>query len=216
MEKYVKSTVHDHIFSTQELEKLIKWFNQVPEADNQGIDPKGNINKHLNYDLPISPVHQIIKPKINELIGPDHIFNSGAYKELRHPYATHIDNTYFISLAIGELTQNKKYEAAVLIPLVEHEKFNTVIFDIDDDKINLPMGGEMPQSWLTVEDNGLDLDDFDHINEPTRSQVKKLPVDFVAKWKLGSLIVWRRNQLHASTNFAKFGLIKKFIIVFIS
>lgn len=216
MEKYVKSTVHDHIFSTQELEKLINWFSQVPLADNQGIDPKGNINKHLNYDLPISPVYQIIKPKIDEIIGHNHVFNAGSYKELRHPYATHIDNAFYISLSIGEFTQNKKYEAAVLIPLVEHEKFNTVIFDIDDDKIELPMGGEMPQSWLTVEDNGLNLDDFDHINEPTRSQIKKLPVDFVANWKLGSLIVWRMNQLHASTNFAKFGLIKKFIIVFIS
>ena len=212
MIKYIESKEYENVFSLEELEKLTNWFNLIPLSENQGLDPQGSVNKQLDYDRPISLVHKIIRPKINQILGPDHIFSAGSYKELKVPYATHIDNAAYISLSNSEATGDKKYEAAILIPLIENEKFNTVVFDIDD-QINLPMGGEMPNSWLGPE-NDLDLDDFDHVPEPARSQIKKLPVAFVAQWKLGNVIVWRRNQLHASTNFAKFGLTKKFIIVF--
>jgi len=52
--------------------------------------------------------------------------------------------------------------------------------------------------------------------KPARSQLKRLPIDAVAEWKIGNVITWHKDQLHCSTNFAKYNLRKKMIVIFIA
>jgi hypothetical protein len=217
----IQPKVYENIFSLKELQFLINWADNEPVSGFQGLDEirKVDVNKSLHYDVPGSPANLIIRPKLSQIVGSNHRFVGGSYKELKTPYAPHIDNDaymiYLSKTSDSNIPNNINSELAFLIPLVEDERFKTVLFDIDDQDLFLAMGDPMLEHWLGGE-NDLDINDFDHVPEPTRSQIKRLPVDYVAPWKLGSIIVWRRSQLHTSTNYAKFGLTKKFIIVFVA
>lgn len=219
MDNCAESKVYENIFSMKELQILINWADNQPVSNFQGLDAARTIdvNKSLHYDVPGSPANKIIRPKLNQIVGSNHRFVGGSYKELRTPYSPHIDNdaymVYMSKTSDSNILADINSEFAILIPLVEDERFKTVVFDIDDKEIFIAMGDPMLEHWLG-EENDLNMDDFEHVPEPTRSQIKRLPVDYVATWKLGNIIVWRRSQLHSSTNYAKFGLIKKFIIVF--
>ena len=103
---------------------------------------------------------------------------------------------------------------AVLIPLVENEHFNTVTFKCYDSNYG-GQGDPFKPEWLTSS-NDLDLELFTHIRPEVRKDISKLPFDKMFNWKLGSCFMWPRDQLHSSTDFGKYGLLKKFMILFIA
>ena len=101
----------------------------------------------------------------------------------------------------------------VLIPLLEDPEFRTIVFDVHSQE-DLGMGEPLPEQYLTGK-NDLDLGWFTHMEESARSQIPKFSVDKIFNWKLGNMITWPRTKLHASTDFSKFGLCKKFVILWI-
>lgn len=201
--------VFDSVFTVDEINQLRMDQHQRPIA--------GSVNniqdKCLDYQLPMSVAHRIIKPKLDSLIGPDHEFSTGCYKDAWAPYRTHIDNTEFQTNNY-KFGVTKRYNLSVLIPLVEDPEFRTVLFDVHSNE-NLGMGQPLPEKYLTS-NNNLDLAWFSHMNGVALEQIPRIPLDSVWQWKLGSFIVWSRTQLHSSTDFSKFGLCKKFVIIFLA
>lgn len=212
MRKPSLGKVYKNVFSLDEIRELQAWLDNQPVS---AVDAGGsNLNKNIDYHIKFSPPHRIIKPKLDKLIGPDHEFSTGGYKECSSPYQIHIDH-YAFQKNHQSFTNKQTHELALLIPMVEGPEFKTIFFDVFDTEYN-EMGAPVPESWLTVEDNGLDLNDFGHVNEPTKLQITHIPLDCVVDWQLGSMLQWDRYQLHASSNFARFGVIKKFIVIFLA
>jgi hypothetical protein len=209
----MKTQIIENAFLLDEIHQLINHFNNAPITITE---PNGNRNKSLDYHLPDSIVYKIIKPKLDKLVGATHEFGSGAYKECVAPYGTHVDTTDAQKqLSVVIFDDSNKHNVAVAIPLIEGDFFKTVTFDYFPEK-NPGMSKPLLDEALMSTPNNLNLEDFDHIPEPTLSQVKYLPVDAVFNWKLGSMIMWDRRQLHTSTNFAKFNQTKKFIVIFVA
>ena len=206
----------DGIFNAKEIDILLKHFEHK-QSNLHPTDGYDNaINKALDYDVPGSLVNLVVRPKINRLLGSDHSFSVGSYKECTSPYPPHIDNEYrHVKLhRFDKEAEQKSHNLAILIPLVENSAFCTVMFDIFSD-VDYTPNTPYPREWLSSQ-NTLDLDKFDHLPEQLRHETKFLPVSLEATWSLGSVIIWRRNQLHTSTNFAKYGLTKKFIVIFLN
>jgi hypothetical protein len=205
----IKSRVYENIFTPEEIKILQRDQDVRPVV----LDTNGIIDKNLDYHIKHSISHKIIRPKINEIIGHNHDFSSGCYKEAHRPYQTHVDNSMFQNKWY-KFTTNFNHNSVVLIPLVEGPQFNTAFFNVWSDE-DLGMGQLLPDQYLT-ESNNVDLNLFTHIKEPVRAQISKLSVDNIWSWKLGNVIVWNRNQLHSSTDFAKYGLVKKFAVLFLA
>ena len=211
------SKVYDHMFGKDEICQLIDWFKVVPNSESSELmeDYKVAVNKNLDYHIPDTFAREIIKPKMDMIFGEDHTCRGGSYKEISKPHPTHIDNDDF-HRPIAHLftTTDRKYEAMVIIPLMEHPEARTVFFDIFDDK-DPGVGTEMPTDWLT-DNNGLPASWFAHHKESVANQCLQLPVDQVVQWKVGSVIVWGVDQLHCSTDYTPFGLTKKFIFLMVA
>jgi hypothetical protein len=211
------SMIYENIFSLKEIEILLKYFDTQPYTHIEEVN--GVIrckNKNLDYQIPNSLVHNIVRPKLQLLLG-DHEISSGSYKESYFPYATHVDGRHRPDMLDGTIYQIEtklNLDIAVLIPLSENFNYKTVTFNAYDEKYN-GMGTELKEEWL-VSSNDLDLNEFDHIQESVRKNLVKLPLDKIFTWKIGSVFTWNRDQLHTSTNFAKHNLIKKFMILFIA
>jgi hypothetical protein len=209
----MNSKIYQNIFSAAELTILQDHFDQKPfthiQIENDVVWCK---NKNLDYHIPNTPVYEIVKAKITEIIG-EHNIASGSYKESYVPYRLHIDGSGrpdFKLNSISNLEPNK--DVAVLIPLNENKNFRTITFRCYDS--TFPKNSPLKNEWLNSANN-LDLDYFTHINENDRKHIPLLPLDQIYEWKLGSCFLWPRSQLHTSTDFAKYGLIKKFMILFI-
>jgi hypothetical protein len=212
MQKSDLGKIYKNVFSLDEIRELQTWLADQPVSI---VDPGGhNLNKNLDYHIKASAPHRIIKPKLDKLIGSDHEFSTGGYKECSSPYQIHIDH-YAFQKNHQSFANKQTHELALLIPMVEGPEFKTILFDVFDKEYN-EMGAPVPESWLTVEDNGLDLNDFGHFKDQTKSQITHIPLDCVFDWHLGSVLQWNRYQLHASSNFARFGAIKKFIVIFLA
>lgn len=178
------------------------WNEKLQQAD-----------KSLDYHLPQSVVRRVIKPKLDSIIGADHEFSMGCYMQALKPLPTHIDNYASMTRHHG-FSYARQYQCSVLIPLAEDPEFRTVIFDVlsEDD---LGMGQPLPAQFLTGS-NDLDLTWFSHVPEAARCQIPQLPLQMIYQWKLGSMVIWPRTALHTSTDFGKFGLQKKWVIIFIA
>jgi len=220
MQNYPKSLFLENVFSSLELDELASHFSEQSVAHH--YVPQNTKNKNLDYDIDGSPVNRIVKPKLAEILhDPEHEFFGGAYKEYTIPFQLHVDNV----LPTAKLTFRKqtRHSTAFLIPMVEHECLKTAIFDVF-----FPIGhnfhamGSTEQAlkelepFLSAENNSADVDDFDHLKDPFLSLVSHIPVDRIQPWKLGSVITWHFDQLHCSTNFAKFGITKKFMVLMIN
>jgi hypothetical protein len=204
-----KTEIHKNVFTRDEINILRQDQHQRPVSQTQ----EKIYNKNLDYHLPESVPRKIIKPKLDSILGPDHIFKTGCYKDAWRPYATHVDTYDFHERHYNFPGENHAYNCAVLIPLNEDPSFRTVIFDVHSEK-SVGMGAILPEEFLTSQ-NDLDPEWFTHIDPAVVNQIKKLPVDKIFHWRLGDLVIWPRTALHSSTDFAKFGLFKKFIIIFI-
>lgn len=203
----IKSCVYKNVFSQGEVDLILDYFARLPVAN----ELNGNIDKNLDYHVKSSLAYKLIKPKINSIIG-EHNFQNGSYKECTSPYTVHIDNrAWWDDGTTYTFDVEQKHECFLLIPLVTDTRFRTVIFDVLSADKYL-MGEIMPQEWLG-EKNSLDLQDFSHIKSDTKEQVQYLPLDIDAVWQAGDVIRWHRNQLHCSSDYAKYSLTKKFILL---
>jgi hypothetical protein len=211
----MKSTIYKNLWTIEEITYLQSHFDAQPYTHIQEIN--GVLwckNKNLDYHIPNTPVYEIVKPKIQNILGNHEIAN-GSYKESYFPYAHHIDGYHRPDFKESFQAKNTmEHDTAFLIPLVENTHFNTISFNCFDPYYET-MGGKLKDEWLNSYNN-LNLDDFDHISSEFRQDISKLPVDKIFNWKVGNAFSWKRDQLHASTNFAKYRLVKKFIIIFIA
>ena len=208
------SKIYKNLWTVDELTYLQKFFDQQSYTYIQEVD--GILwckNKNLHYHIPGSPVYKIIRPKLQEIFG-NHEMANGCYKESYFPYATHVDGYNRPDFKENIISDQLNHDVAVLIPFSENEHFNTITFNCYD-SFYADMGGQLPTKWLTSS-NDLDLNLFTHINPNVRKDIAKLPVDVLYNWQLGSCLTWGRDQLHSSTDFAKYGLMKKYIILFIA
>lgn len=205
----MKGTIQN-LFTKEEIALLAQDCDSRPLAVYNNVV---NINKNLDYHFEGSVSSKILKPKLDQVFGQDHHVAQGCYKVNSLPLGTHIDNA-------GTLYQWEKqdlppkHQAGMIIPLNESEHFCTVTFDVFSDTWH-GMSELLPAEYETGS-NDFDMDRLDHIPEPARSQLKKFNIDHVFEWKIGDAVVWNKNQLHCSTNFAKYGLEKKFILLFIA
>lgn len=202
--------IFDNLFTQEEIALLSADCDSRPIAAYNNVV---NINKNLDYQFEDSVSRQILKPKLDQIFGEDHIVAQGCYKINSLPLGTHIDNDGTLYKWAKEDTP-AKHETGMIIPLNESEHFCTVTFEVFSDTWH-GMSELLPQE-LETGSNDFDLTKLDHIAEPARSQLRRFDISLVYNWNLGSAVTWHKNQLHTSTNFAKHGLEKKFILLFIA
>lgn len=196
------SKVYSNVFSPQEINSIIDFYSSKSIAAEDHYSK----NKNLEYQIQDDFSYQLLNTKITEILG-EHEFATGAYKECVRPYALHVD-AYATHNSTGTITTfatAKKHNAALLIPLVEGPGYKTVTFKCysDNNKIQL--------DWLG-NTNTLNFTEYQHCH----SDIVRLPVDIEYSWRLGDMLVWDRNQLHASADFTRYGVTKKFLILFIA
>jgi hypothetical protein len=206
-------SIFKNVFSDSEVNTLLDYYQDQPVAAIDELHT-GNINKNIDYQLESSLAFKVIRPKLNQLFGPDHKISSGCYKELTTPYPLHIDN---MAVQTYQFQHEKKYNSAALIPLVSGEHFKTAVFKIYGDEIFKKFDEES-----LTENNDIDLDLFSHHDEyksydvDLKDQIRRAPIDQIVTWKAGDVFTWRTDQLHCSTNFKKYNLTKKFIVIWVS
>lgn len=213
MSAFPKSKIIPNTFTKEEISKLkFDLYSRSPAKIKNNI-----MDFNLDYHLEDSVTFKIVKPKIDALFGNDHCFASGCYKIAFRPYETHFDNQNFLNHSnVYSFSSTKQNEAAVLIPLVQGQYFNTVLFDVYSAEYHR-MGKPLPSNFEQLNHNDLNLQHFDHFDdELAKQQLTKLPLDKIYNWHLGDLVIWHRDQLHCSTNFQKFHLNKEFIILFLA
>jgi hypothetical protein len=166
-------------------------------------------NKHTDYDLENSIVHDILYPKIYSLIG-DHALNSGAFLESHYPFGLHVDTNKQFLNKLMYVHSAINVSKAIIIPLVSSKKFTTVFFDCYNDSIDFP-----PDTATPVGDLFVDGVDLSHLPQNQRSFIADKHISGIFEWKTGSVAIWPRNQLHCSSNFYNTGLVKTAITLFI-
>ena len=209
MDPNPQTRIFSDVFSLDEINLLRRDQKNRAITASRG----NNHDRPLDYHLPTSIVRKIVKPKIDSLIGEDHEFSTGCYKEVWDPYGTHADNLAFQSKYFTFNSEPNHY-CGIMIPLVQDPEFRTVFFKTHTHD-DLGVGKPLPEEYLSSQ-NDLNPSWFSHVEQPARDQMKRLPLEQVYQWKLGDMIVWPRTQLHTSTDFSKFGLCKRFIIVFLA
>ncbi len=216
----------DNVFSLNEIKILQQCCDAQPIKSIVNNPPDGYIfssgpdlyvyNKEIMYQHNMSPFRKIIKPKIDNIVGLDHVVDTSAYREYNVSYSLHIDSRGWQSqmgdyqFSTGEEIHNK----AILIPLVEGEEFTTTVFDIHTD-IQIELDKPLPTEWLTSSNN-LDLKKYQHLPEQHLQDLNKLPLIDEFKWKLGSVLVFDRCLLHCSTHYSHISNVKKLIVLFLA
>ena len=205
----MNAAVYKKIIPTETINNIIKFYDsKLPVYSESDI-----INKNLEYHIPENFIFQTLNPYLNQLLGTDHEFSTGAYKSSNKPYIIHVDsrvqfNEYStMSFDSGEVKQNK----AILIPLVEGPEFRTIVFDGQSD-FN-PTASELTARQTDVK-NHLIPEDFTH--EKMFSIINYLPIVVDYQWELGDVLVWKRNQWHISSDFARFDKTKTFLVLFVA
>lgn len=193
-----------NVLDQQDITALIEFYKLKPDAGTESYV----VNKNFEYQIPEDFSYQLLHNKLERILGP-HEFDTGAYKECLKPYPMHSDSPETHD-SLGNVTSfghGKKLNLAVLIPLVEGDEFCTVVFDCFS-KSDL-----QTKRMATV--NQLNREDFTHCVDQWGT-ISHLPVLDVYRWRLGDVFVWDRQQYHVSTDFARHGLVKKFLIMFVA
>lgn len=198
----MSSTIYSNIFTKQEIDSIIEFFESRPIAAQDEYSK----NKNLEYQITEDFSYQLLNPKITEILG-EHEFATGAYKECVKPYAIHVD-AYKAHQETGTITTfatAQRHNKALLIPLVEGPGYKTVTFKCYSDT------NQLKQEWLQ-EKNTLNFAEYPHCN----NNITRLPVDVEYTWQLGDILTWNRDQLHASADFTQVNVTKKFLILFVA
>lgn len=209
--------VYDNVFTQDEIDQLIRYYKDLPISSIKYL-PDGELLrnvKNTNYNLEDQLPYKIIHDKLEKVIGAHH-FTGGHYLDSHQPYILHFDNIdYFKSTGVPVYESDLSKEVGVLIPLVANQNFQTMFFD---HHLNSPLTDDWMKdlaknSTQVLPTDVLDL--LDHHTPEELESIKHFILDGVAEWKIGRVIVWRRNQLHCSSNFAKHGLTKQAIVLWV-
>jgi hypothetical protein len=197
------SKVYTGILSQSEIDSIIKFYET---KEIKATDHWSN-NKYLEYQIPEDFSYQLLNPKLTEILG-DHEFATGAYKECIRPYGLHVDayEAHQETNTITSFSSAKKHNKALLIPLVEGPAYKTVTFNC-----YATVNRNDISDWYG-DKNSLDPKEFRH----ERRDLTLLPVDIEYSWRIGDILTWDRDQLHMSADFTRFGVTKKFLILFIA
>jgi hypothetical protein len=205
--------VFDNLISLDCVKKLQDEFNARPYVKDQYTNSLyGKVlqfrNKNLNYQLPDDPVHALLFPVVNQIFGQCDLQN-GAFLESHFPFSLHVDTAEVFKRNQFYSTGKQNLGHALLIPLSEHECFQTVFFDWHSPTLpNLPMyDGEKP----LITSN---FPNLDHLTLAARNFLSDKPLSKSITWKLGSGIIWPRDQLHCSSNFYPTGMCKLAVVMF--
>jgi hypothetical protein len=206
----VISKVWKNLIPRDLLKNIIKFYN----AQDEFYTEPEIVNKNLEYHIPENFIFQALNPYMNQILGTNHEFSTGAYKSSRCPYIIHVDSraqhddyTDCVSFDNGTINQNK----AVLIPLVEGPEFRTITFHAWSD-FN-PTRKDIEKLCLDKK-NHLLPEDFSH--DKLFDVINYLPVNTDYQWHLGDVLVWDRNQWHMSSDFWRFKKEKKFLVLFMA
>ena len=199
--QYTENNIYTNVLTIDDINALLEFYKDKPDAKSESYV----INKNFEYHIPEDFSYRLLHNKIENIIGP-HEFVTGAYKECLKPYPLHSDSVETHN-ALGTITTfatGKKLNLALLIPLVDGDNFCTVTFDCFSKQDLISKRQATP--------NQLRKQDFDYSGW---NIINHLPVSNVYKWRLGDVFVWDRNQYHISADFAQYGLVKKFLIMFV-
>jgi hypothetical protein len=199
----MSSQVYSNVLSPVEIKSIIDFY----KGKSVAAEDQWSRNKNLEYQITNDFSYQVLHPKLTAILG-EHEFATGAHKECVQPYSIHVD-AYQAHDSTGTITtfaKNKKHNKAVLIPLVEGPHYKTVTFSCYSENNNYQL------SLCTQEKNFLDPAEFTHCDP----RITHLPVEIEYTWRLGDILCWDRNQLHANADFARHGLTKQFLILFIA
>lgn len=201
------SKIHHNVFTLDEIQQLCNFFDS-----KESFPTERNIkNKNLEYHIPDDFCYKLLNPKLTKILG-EHEFDTGTFKESSAPYGIHVDSRAMHDTIPGLMSfagNTPKQNVAVLVPLVEGPEFKTVTFDVFSD-YNLT--DQELITYTQPEQNDLDPNEFGHVRN--FKILNRLPVDAIFEWKLGSIFIWSRTQQHLSTNFAKYNVTKKFLVLF--
>jgi hypothetical protein len=199
----MSSKVYSNVFTKEEIDLIIEFYES---KEIKARDQWSN-NKYLEYHIPEDFLYQILNPKLTEILG-EHEFATGAYKECIQPYCLHVDayEAHQETNTITSFSSAKKHNKALLIPLVEGPAYKTVTFKCYSSTNNYNL-----LDWYG-DKNSLDATEFPH----EKNKITLLPVDVEYSWRIGDILTWDRDQLHISADFTRFGVTKKFLILFIA
>jgi hypothetical protein len=204
----MSSKIYKKCIPLDVIENIKKFYDTEPPVNTE----HGIVNKNLEYHIPDNFIYKTLNPYLNQILGENHEFSTGAYKASQRPYIIHVDSPLQFeaygctSFDTGELNQNK----AVLIPLVEGFEFRTIVFQGWSD-FN-PTREEL-EKQKTDQLNQLDPRDFGH--ERMFDVINYLPIDIDYQWSLGDMFVWDRDQWHMSSDFIQYNKTKIFLILFV-
>jgi len=205
--------------TANETELLLSYFDDQPYTCENTVEYNSNMiveNRHKNndYNVPNSLCQGIIYPKLEKIIGL-HIMDSGSFLESHYPFGIHVDSKKTFADDKFYSHVDSSLNISVLISLNEDPGFNTVMFDYFAEIVDYDQVPSTRSLSNTIADPKYADLNFDHFTPQELKFVRNLQITNVYKWKTGSVIMWPRNQLHASSNFYASGKQKKAIVLFL-
>lgn len=206
----------EDVFTLDEINDLIGFYDSLP-ASNTKYLPDGRlwrIMKNSEYNLEDQLPFKIINPKLAQILGAHH-FTGGHWMDSYSPFTLHVDTiASYTDRDIPVYESDLHKNIGVLIPLSEHEHFQTIFFDhslrsFADQDLDSIAQSDSPD--LSAEFMQL----VDHHDAACYEKIKKLKLDQVVNWKLGSVFCWPRDRLHCSSNFEKYNLHKQAVVLWL-
>jgi len=208
--------IFNNVFSPDEISQLINFYSALP-ISNTRYYPNGELVRHMKnseYNLQDQLPYKILNPKLRNILG-DHCFTGGHWMDSYSPFRLHIDNiSSYNQQGIPVFNSPLHQNIGVLIPLCEHQHFQTIFFDylLDTFELNFlhkiysPSNSELSEEFMNL---------VDHHSSEECNRIKKFKLDCVLDWKIGSVLSWPRNQIHCSSNFKKYNLNKQAIVLWL-
>jgi hypothetical protein len=215
----IPTTTIPDFLTAQEVGLLLDHFDRCPcavEKTKQHQDKTIIYNRHKNidYNMTGSLVRQIIYPKLEKIIGP-HTMDNGSLLESHYPYPIHLDTHQDSAKKNFYCHSHDWKNQAVLISLNEDPCFKTVMFEYFADLLDYslaPIGDGTITD--TIQDPRYENLDLSHLADSQIEFIKNIKITSVYHWKIGSALLWPRNQLHTSTNFYHSAKHKKAVVIF--
>ena len=208
--------IFNNIFTHSEIDHLINFYSTLPIANTKHY-PNGDLVRHIKhsvYDRQDQVPYKIINSKLTAILG-DHSFTGGHWMDSYSPFRLHNDNiSSYNKRGVPVFESPLHQNIGVLIPLCEHEHFQTIFFDYMLDTFEPDFSNDIyssDESELSTEFMKL----VDHHSDEECNHIKKFKLDCLLNWKIGSVLCWPRNQLHCSSNFKKYNLNKQAIVLWL-
>ncbi len=190
----MSSRIFQNVLQPEDISAILEFYQHKPDAKTESYIPED-----FSY--------QLLHGKIEKILGP-HEFDTGAYKECIKPYPLHSDSMPESGIeSVMSFGTKKNLNLAILIPLVEGDEFCTVVFDCYSTQ-DLKNKQQPTPNQLKQQDFGHCANQWPMLN--------RLPIVDVYHWRVGDMFIWDRQQYHVSADFARYGLVKKFLIMFVA